>query len=218
MSAISKERKKLNMMNRDRFDEMNEYLSIKNLNDLIRSDLLLDILGMFQESEKRGVEAKEVFGDYKTFCDEIAKNAIHKTRLEKVLGVLIKIWLLLLAIIIYSVVMQLINGELSFTNMTLTISNEMLKGIIPIYFAVWFATMIRNKVLYRYPFGKGYIYFFFALFFGAMITFLIANVIKDGLSIPVYLIIFIVLMVLLLHYLYNKVRAVNYAKYQCARK
>lgn len=127
MSAIGKERKKLKMMNRDIFDEMNEYLSIKNLNDLVRRDLLLDILGMFQECELSELDPKEVFGNYEIFCNEIAKNAIHKTKLEIILSISIKIWGIFLLVVIWGMLMLLGDNQIFTQNMELIVPWKLLE-------------------------------------------------------------------------------------------
>ena len=46
--------------------------------------LLYTSLVMALDNQQRNLKPKEVFGDYQQFCDEISRNAVKETTIEKV--------------------------------------------------------------------------------------------------------------------------------------
>lgn len=74
----------LNKEYRKVYQTMCEYLYTKNINKLIRKDILADILAIAEEGQLRGASPHETFGDYESFCDEVSKNAIAETKLETI--------------------------------------------------------------------------------------------------------------------------------------
>lgn len=95
---------------------------------------------------------------------------------------------------------------------------ETLRASLAIYISMQFAMVIRNNSIYRYPFGKIYIYFFACLLIYILISLSVTSVIEDGLSIPFYLVLCILLGAFLLPYLYIKIRNSNYEKYHNIKK
>ena len=66
------------------FHLMKDYLTSKHINRLVLYDILEDILVMALDNQQRNLKPKEVFGDYQQFCDEISRNAVKETTIEKV--------------------------------------------------------------------------------------------------------------------------------------
>lgn len=212
MSKISKERKKLSLVNREVFDNMNMYLYAKNINDLIRVDILMDILGMLQESEKRGIKAEEAIGDYEVFCDEIANNAIKKTKWESILFILIKLGIVFVIIFTYFMY-DFISGEYLITNGNLFITKSYLTMAMGISFASLVAIDIRNRFLYRFPHGYMYIYAFIYFLIYFSISFVIRNMVEEMIAIPIVFLIIMLIIYIILLFLYLSIRKANFQKY-----
>lgn len=212
MRRIYSERKKLSLPNRDIFDDMNMYLLSKNINDLIRKDILLDILGLFQENEKRGIKMNEVIDNYESFCDEIAKNAIQKTKWESILSILIKIGMLFLTIILYNVVLMILSNQ-PINGNYLSISIDTLDMIIAIFIGTVFASDFRNKLIYRFPFGKWFIYAFVYFIICILTTTIVRYVFNSDIKLSIYTICFIVLFNVVTCILDVAIRNANYKKY-----
>ena len=66
------------------FHLMKDYLTSKHINRWVLYDILEDILVMALDNQQRNLKPKEVFGDYQQFCDEISRNAVKETTIEKV--------------------------------------------------------------------------------------------------------------------------------------
>ena len=83
------------------FHLMKDYLTSKHINRLVLYDILEDILVMALDNQQRNLKPKEVFGDYQQFCDEISRNAVKETTIEKVglYGGLLCIFITLLLLI-----------------------------------------------------------------------------------------------------------------------
>lgn len=208
MTNIHKERKKLSIPDRDVFDDMNMYLLTKNLNDLIRKDILLDILGMFQENEKRGIKINDVIDNYETFCDEIAKNAIQKTKWESLFWVLQIIGLIPLTVILYNII---IYHQYTGNNYLLISADSI--GFPIIIIGGIFISNIRNKMTYRLPFGKWYLFAFLYFIMTILCTIFVQHIVEYDIKISIFTFCFIILFNIVSYILYYIIRNTNYKKY-----
>lgn len=208
MTSIHKERKKLSIPDRDVFDDMNMYLLTKNLNDLIRKDILLDILGMFQENEKRGIKINDVIDNYETFCDEIAKNAIQKTKWESLFWVLQIIGLIPLTVILYNII---IYHQYTGNNYLLISADSI--GFPIIIIGGIFISNIRNKMTYRLPFGKWYLFAFLYFTIAILCTIFVQHIVEYDIKISIFTFCFIILFNIVSYILYYIIRNTNYKKY-----
>lgn len=212
MRSINSERKKLSLPNRDIFDDMNMYLLSKNINDLIRKDILLDILGLFQENEKRGIAMNEVIDNYESFCDEIARNSIQKTKWELILSFLMKISIPFLIVIIYSYVLMIFSGQ-QIRSDYLSISSDFIGYLIAVSIGTLLASNIRGKLTYRFPFGKWYIYAFVLFIIYGLCTIFTQYVVDSDIKVSIYTIIVIVIFNVVICSIYYSIRNANYKKY-----
>lgn len=212
MRSINSERKKLSLPNRDIFDDMNMYLLSKNINDLIRKDILLDILGLFQENEKRGIAMNEVIDNYESFCDEIARNSIQKTKWELILSFLMKIGMIFLIVIIYSYVLMIFSGQ-QIRSDYLSISSDFIGYLIAVSIGTLLASNIRGKLTYRLPFGKWYIYAFVLFIIYGLCTIFTQYVVDSEIKVSIYTIIVIVIFNVVICSIYYSIRNANYKKY-----
>lgn len=210
--SINSERKKLSLSNRDIFDDMNMYLLSKNINDLIRKDILLDILGLFQENEKRGIAMNEVIDNYEVFCDEIARNSIQKTKWELILSFLMKIGMLFLIVIIYSYELMIFSGQLIRSDY-LSISADTIGFLIALSIGTLLASNIREKLTYRFPFGKWYIHALVLFIICVLCTTLIGYVVDSDIKLSIYIIIVIIILNVVTCSIYYSIRNANYKKY-----
>lgn len=212
MRSINSERKKLSLPNRDIFDDMNMYLLSKNINDLIRKDILLDILGLFQENEKRGIAMNEVIDNYESFCDEIARNSIQKTKWELILSFLMKIGMIFLIVIIYSYVLMIFSGQ-QIRSDYLSISSDSIGYLIALSIGTVLASNIRDKLTYRFPFGKWYIYALVLFIICLLCTIFTQYVVDSEIKVSIYTIIVIVIFNVVICSIYYSIRNANYKKY-----
>lgn len=89
--------------------KMSSYLNVKGINEIAYQEILDEIMSMCIEGETRKIPIEEIFGsDYKLFCDEISKNAIRKSIVEKIVYYLNFIMILSLLYFLIALFYQLI--------------------------------------------------------------------------------------------------------------
>lgn len=187
------------------FHLMKDYLTSKHINRLVLYDILEDIPVMALDNQQRNLKPKEVFGDYQQFCDEISRNAVKETTIEKVglYGGLLCIFITLLFLIgIFNN-----HGEIRFT------ADELIRYILT-FIGIPMTIFIINRLSFRLEFGRYAIVIpLYALLICIMPP-MLSPYLPHSIIIPIVFIGICILLTPILLYLYFHTQHKNYFSYK----